>query len=450
MKVLRNWSELPKYLQTSEVKKYYDILDKRRGQLAVKRAFDVVVSSVMLVLFLPLIAVISVAIKLDSKGPVFYRQVRVTQYGRKYKIHKFRSMKIGADKASQVTVNGDNRITKVGKFIRKYRLDEISQLIDVLNGDMSFVGTRPEVVKYVRQYTPEMMATLLLPAGITSQASICYKDEAELLDNAKDTDKIYVEEILPSKMQYNLKSISDFSIFGELKTMFTTVFAVLGVCSNDKSIQKHENAIDLNGNSVIIKDVHEDEKDFIDEIVDIHLDTFQGFFLTFMGKGFLKQLYLSYVDFDKSGLMAAVDENGNVIGFLAYSSDYSGLYKYMIKHRLFWFAFYSMGAFFRKPKVFMRLVRAFLKPSESKRKEAYVELASIGVSPKCKSKGTGSKLISSLKKKVDFDKFSYISLETDAENNDAVRCFYEKNEFILERTYSTAEGRKMAEYRFKP
>ena len=134
-----------------------------------------------------------------------------------------------ADKiGTHVTVGNDSRITKVGKFIRKCRLDEISQLIDVFRGTMTFVGTRPEAEKYVKEYTPEMMATLLLPAGVTSIASIYYKDEAELLENAEDADKTYVEEILPAKMKYNLKSIEKFGFWRDIGTMFKTVFAVLG------------------------------------------------------------------------------------------------------------------------------------------------------------------------------------------------------------------------------
>ena len=133
-----------------------------------------------------------------------------------------------ADKGSLVTVSNDARITKIGRIIRKFRLDEISQLINVLNGDMTFVGTRPEVPKYIERYTPEMMATLLLPAGVTSLASILYKDEAKLFDAAEDTDKVYIEKILPAKMYYNLKSIENFSFWGDIRIMFMTVFAVCG------------------------------------------------------------------------------------------------------------------------------------------------------------------------------------------------------------------------------
>jgi lipopolysaccharide/colanic/teichoic acid biosynthesis glycosyltransferase len=182
----------------------------------------------MLLVLSPIFLVLAIAIKIDSRGPVFYRQVRVTQFGKEFRIHKFRSMVQNADRGSLVTVKGDSRVTRVGKFVRKCRLDEISQLIDVLRGTMTFVGTRPEAVKYVEAYTPEMMATLLLPAGITSLASIYYKDEAKLLDGVEDTDKVYVEKILPGKMYYNLKGIEQFGFWRDIKVMFMTVFAVLG------------------------------------------------------------------------------------------------------------------------------------------------------------------------------------------------------------------------------
>ncbi len=227
MKIIK-WEQLPPEMQTPEVRKYYDILKKRSASLFFKRAFDIVVSFIMLAILSPLFLVLAIAIKLDSKGPVFYRQERVTQYGKRFKIHKFRSMVQDADKGSQVTVSRDSRITKVGKVIRNCRLDEICQLIDVLCGTMTFVGTRPEVPKYTDEYTNEMMATLLLPAGVTSLASIYYKDEADLLDAAEDTDKVYIEEILPGKMYYNLKGIETFSFPGDIKIMFMTVFAVLG------------------------------------------------------------------------------------------------------------------------------------------------------------------------------------------------------------------------------
>lgn len=226
--LLKKWEQLPPEMQTEEVRKYYDILKKKQVSLFFKRMFDIVVSFLMLILLSPLFLILAIAIKIDSNGPVFYRQVRVTQYNRKFRIFKFRSMIRDADKGSLVTLDGDARVTRVGKFVRKCRLDEISQLINVLNGDMTFVGTRPEVPKYTERYTPEMMATLLLPAGITSLASILYKDEAKLLDAAEETDKVYIEKILPAKMYYNLKSIENFSFWGDIRIMFMTVFAVLG------------------------------------------------------------------------------------------------------------------------------------------------------------------------------------------------------------------------------
>ncbi len=227
MKIIK-WEQLPPEMQTEEVRKYYDILGKKKVSLFFKRAFDIVVSFLMLLVLSPVFLVLAIAIKLDSRGPVFYRQTRITQYNKKFRIFKFRSMVQGADRGSQVTTGNDVRVTRVGKVVRKCRLDEISQLIDVLRGTMTFVGTRPEVPKYTEQYTPEMMATLLLPAGVTSLASIYYKDEAELLDAAEDTDKVYVEDVLPAKMYYNLKAIENFSFWGDIKIMFMTVFAVLG------------------------------------------------------------------------------------------------------------------------------------------------------------------------------------------------------------------------------
>ena len=226
---LRKWEDLPAFMQCDEVREYYDILAKKKCALGLKRVFDVVVAVVMLIILAIPMLIIAAMIKMDSPGPVFYRQERVTTYGKRFRIHKFRTMVNNADKiGSAVTVGGDARITKIGSKLRNLRIDEIPQLIDVLSGDMSFVGTRPEATKYVHQYTKEMNATLLLPAGITSEASIRYKDEAELLDAADDVDRVYVEEVLPEKMKYNLRSIREFSFLGEIVTMFRTLFAVLG------------------------------------------------------------------------------------------------------------------------------------------------------------------------------------------------------------------------------
>lgn len=226
---MKKWEELPKFMQCEEVKEYYDILSKKKISLKLKRLFDVVAAMCILIITAIPMLIIAIKIATESKGGVFYRQERVTTYGKKFRIHKFRTMVANADQiGSAVTVSGDNRITPTGAFLRKYRLDELPQVFDVLSGNMSFVGTRPEVTKYVKKYTKEMRATLLLPAGITSEASIRYKDEAELLDAAEDVDKVYVEQVLPGKMKYNLESIRNFSFFREIGTMIRTVFAVLG------------------------------------------------------------------------------------------------------------------------------------------------------------------------------------------------------------------------------
>ena len=226
--MLKNWNELPEYMRTDEVRPYYDLLQKKRLSLFLKRVFDIVVSLIMIILCSPILLIISILIVNDSKGGVFYRQERVTQYGRVFRIFKFRTMVQNADQiGTQVTVSNDSRITKIGSKLRNCRLDELPQLFNIFLGDMTFVGTRPESVHYVKSYTNEMYATLLLPAGVTSEASIEYKDEADLLDQADDVDSVYINEVLPEKMKYNLNSIKEFSFFKEIATMFRTVLAVL-------------------------------------------------------------------------------------------------------------------------------------------------------------------------------------------------------------------------------
>lgn len=226
--MLKNWNELPEYMRTDEVRPYYELLKKKKISLFFKRVFDIVVSLIMIILCSPILLIISILIVKDSKGGIFYRQERVTQYGRVFRIFKFRTMVQNADQiGSQVTVSNDSRITKIGSKLRNCRLDELPQLFNIFLGDMTFVGTRPESVHYVKSYTNEMYATLLLPAGVTSEASIEYKDEADLLDQADDVDSVYINEVLPEKMKYNLNSIKEFSFFKEIATMFRTVFAVL-------------------------------------------------------------------------------------------------------------------------------------------------------------------------------------------------------------------------------
>lgn len=225
---LRKWEDLPDFMQTPEVRKYYDILAQKKLSLTSKRFFDIIVSLSLLVGLSPVMIMMAILIKTDSPGPVFYRQERITSYGERFKIHKFRTMVTNADKiGSQVTVDRDPRITKIGHFLRKYRLDEFPQLIDVLRGKMTFVGTRPEVPVYVKAYEAEMLATLLLPAGITSNASLKYKDEAALLKDADNVDEVYIKKVLPGKMKYNLAALQQFSVWNEVKTLMNTVVEVV-------------------------------------------------------------------------------------------------------------------------------------------------------------------------------------------------------------------------------
>ena len=225
----KKWDDLPDFMRIPEVKPYWESLNKKRGQMVLKRAFDLGAATAMLVPLSVPMGVIAIMIKRDSEGPVFYRQERVTRYGKHFRIHKFRTMVSNADRiGTAVTVGNDSRITKVGAKLRDLRLDELPQLFDVISGNMSFVGTRPEAVKYVEQYEPEYYATLLMPAGITSEASIRYKDENQLLDAANDVEEVYVRQVLPGKMEYNLESIKGYTLSNEIKTLFRTVFAVFG------------------------------------------------------------------------------------------------------------------------------------------------------------------------------------------------------------------------------
>ncbi len=228
-KMLRGWDDLPDFMRTPEVRPYWETLNSRRGQLVLKRIFDVFTALILLVILAIPMLIIAVWIKLDSPGPVLYRQERVTTYGRHFRIHKFRTMVSNADKmGTAVTVGADPRITRVGRKLRRLRLDELPQVFDVISHSMSFVGTRPEAVKYVERYEREWYATLLMPAGITSECSIRYKDEGRLLNRADDVDEVYIEQVLPGKMKWNLENIREYSFFGEIATIFRTVFAVMG------------------------------------------------------------------------------------------------------------------------------------------------------------------------------------------------------------------------------
>jgi len=227
-----SWNDLPKNMKNEQVRPYYERLKRKRGSLVVKRLFDVLVSLVMLILLSWLFLILAIAIKVDSHGPVFYRQVRVTTGNRNFRIFKFRTMVNNADKiGSLVTTGNDSRITRVGEKIRRCRLDEIPQLLNILKGEMSFVGTRPEVRKYVDRYTDEMMATLLMPAGVTSLASISFKDEDELIDKYTEqgmsVDDAYMEKVLPEKMEYNLEYMNQFGVFRDIKLMIQTFVSVI-------------------------------------------------------------------------------------------------------------------------------------------------------------------------------------------------------------------------------
>lgn len=220
--------ELTFMQQTEELQEYKELLNRQRVSLFFKRVFDIVVSALILLLLSPVFLLLSIAIKLDSSGPVFYRQVRVGRYGEDFKIFKFRSMVQDADKKGlALTTEGDARITRVGKLIRKCRLDEFSQVLNVLEGTMSLVGPRPEVRRYVDLYEPEYLATLLIRPGVTATASIAFRNEDELLNSGGDPEEIYVKQILPEKMRYNLEYLKNISVWNDIKIMLQTVLAVL-------------------------------------------------------------------------------------------------------------------------------------------------------------------------------------------------------------------------------
>lgn len=231
--MIPEWKLLPPVMQNGQVKLYYKKLIRKKSGLCAKRAMDLFLALILTVVLAPFMLGLALWIKVDSKGPVFFRQERITRYGKPYRIFKFRTMVADADKKGPlVTRKQDERITRAGDFLRKYRLDELPQLFNVLFGDMSFVGTRPEVKKYVDQYTEEMRATLLLPAGITSRASIWFKDEDTLMEKyrketGKSVDQVYVEYVLPVKMKYNLLYLRKFSFFSDIKIMLDTVLAVI-------------------------------------------------------------------------------------------------------------------------------------------------------------------------------------------------------------------------------
>lgn len=227
--MIPKWEKMPDYIKNKFVKKYYKHIISKKNSLILKRIFDILASVVLIIILLIPMIIISFAIKISSKGSILYKQKRITQYGKEFFILKFRTMQENSDKSGFLTCNNDIRITKIGKILRKFRLDEFPQLINVLIGDMTFVGTRPEVPKYVKKYTDEMLATLILPAGVTSISSINFRNEEKYLENSLDSDKIYLEKILPEKMKYNLEYLINFNFFLDIKIMFLTVLKVFKI-----------------------------------------------------------------------------------------------------------------------------------------------------------------------------------------------------------------------------
>ena len=245
--ILKKWENIPDNIKNEKTKEYYDILNSKKITLFLKRLFDIIFSAILLIVLSPILIILAIAIKIDSKGPIFYRQERITQYGKIFKIFKFRTMIFNADKiGALVTTKNDSRITRVGNIIRKCRLDEIPQLINILVGDMAFVGTRPEVKKYVERYTDEMKATLLMPAGVTSIASIKYKNEDEIIgkyiEQGEDIDDIYVNRVLPEKMKYNVDYVKKFTIYQDILICVQTVNEVLKIQNTKESTNKKQNS----------------------------------------------------------------------------------------------------------------------------------------------------------------------------------------------------------------
>lgn len=223
-----NYEEIPMFMKNEVVAKYHKMLMRKKYILFFKRVFDLVFSLIMAIILFPVLIMTCIIIKCDSPGKVIFKQKRITQCGRVFDIFKFRTMVEDAEKiGTQVTTGDDPRITKCGKWLRKYRIDELPQIFNIIRGELSFVGPRPEVQKYVLQYTDEMLATLLIPAGVTSLASIVYKDESKMLENANNPDEVYVKEVLPQKMKYNIEYIEKMSIAYDIKIILKTICAVL-------------------------------------------------------------------------------------------------------------------------------------------------------------------------------------------------------------------------------
>ena len=204
------------------------VLEKRKLQLVLKRSMDIVISGCALAVIWPVLVLIALAIKIDDPGPVFYRQVRVGRNGKEFRIFKFRTMIVDADKKGlAITVGRDNRITRMGRLLRKTKLDELAQLINVFTGEMSFVGPRPEVPKYVNMYTPYQRQVLLVRPGITDYASIAYRNENDMLEGAEDPEKMYIDVIMPDKIELNMKYLHEISPLADIRLIFSTIAAVI-------------------------------------------------------------------------------------------------------------------------------------------------------------------------------------------------------------------------------
>jgi lipopolysaccharide/colanic/teichoic acid biosynthesis glycosyltransferase len=193
-----------------------------------KRIFDILSSLSVLVVFFPLFIIIALWIILDSRGGAFYKQIRVGKNGKEFKLLKFRSMRSGADKSGQLTIGNDNRVTSVGRFIRKTKLDEFPQLLNILAGHMSIVGPRPEVPKYVALYSTEQKKVLSVRPGLTDYASLEYFDEQKILGQAADPEKAYLDEVMPKKLILNLKYIAERTFWLDLKLIFRTIGRIFG------------------------------------------------------------------------------------------------------------------------------------------------------------------------------------------------------------------------------
>lgn len=226
----KKWDELPEWLKTDAVRPYYEHLRKKRFSIALIKICDFLLAALLLLALSPLLLAVACVIKCaEPHDKILFLQKRVTQYGREFLICKFRTMKTAkkGTNGTELTVQNDHRVTKAGVFLRKFRLDELPQLFNILKGDMAFIGARPEVPRYTASYSAEMCATLLLPAGVSSTASIAFKDEALLLQSAGDAEETYTKKILPAKMRYNLEDIMGYGVLHNIKIIAKTIAAVL-------------------------------------------------------------------------------------------------------------------------------------------------------------------------------------------------------------------------------